>query len=55
MEQVDSPGDTEYNGAGFRSDISTRGNYSHTFTVAGDYNYIAGGFGDIGEEGGGYL
>lgn len=48
VQQVDKPGDTEYNGDGFLSDGSTRGSFTHTFTITGDYYFIAGGYGHIG-------
>ena len=51
VQQVDSPEDTDYNGDGFISDSSTRGSFNHVFTEAGDYYYIAGDYGDIGQFG----
>lgn len=55
--QVERPGDTEYNGYGFRSQPSITGRFSHSFTTPGTYYYIAEGYGHIGmtHEGHGYL
>jgi len=50
VAQVDSPGDQEYNGRGFRSSRAVTGTYSQTFTKPGVYYYIAQGFGHIGED-----
>ena len=49
VAQVYRPGDTRYNGVGFRSPTSVTGRFNHTFTTAGIYNYIAEGYGHIGE------
>lgn len=49
VQQIDQPGDTEYNGDGFISSSSTSGSFSQVFTETGDYYYIAGGYGHIGE------
>lgn len=48
VAQVNRPGDTEYNGIGFRSGRSITGSFSHTFTKPGTYYYIAEGYGHIG-------
>ena len=48
VQQVQVPGQGEYSGTGFRSESGTRGSFSHVFTEAGDYYYIAGGYGHIG-------
>ena len=52
--QVERPGDTEYNGYGFRSQPSITGRFSHSFTTPGTYYYIAEGYGHIGMDRGGY-
>ena len=48
--QVEQPGDTEYNGYGFRSEQRVTGTFSHSFTTPGTYYYIAEGFGHIGRD-----
>ena len=52
--QVEWPGDTEYNGYGFRSQPSITGRFSHSFTTPGTYYYIAEGYGHIGTYHGGH-
>ena len=48
--QVDGPGDTVYNGVGFRSGRSTTtGSFNNTFTKPGLFHYIAEGYGHIGK------
>lgn len=47
--ETSTPGDLQYNGVGFKSSSSIRGSFIHQFTEAGDYYYIASGFGHIGE------
>ena len=49
MAEVHAPGDTEYNGIGFRSRQSITGNFSHTFTTPGTYYYITEGYAHIGK------
>lgn len=49
VAEVSFPGDTEYNGEGFRSKQSVTGNFSHTFTTPGTYYYIAEGYAHIGK------
>lgn len=48
VAQIDSPGEVEYNGVGFRSRRSVMGNFSHTFTTPGTYYYITEGYAHIG-------
>lgn len=48
--QVDNPGDTEYNGRGFRSTAAITGSFSQTFTLPGTYYYIGEGYANIGEH-----
>ena len=48
VAEVNSPGEVEYNGVGFRSRQSITGNFSHTFTTPGTYYYITEGYGHIG-------
>ena len=48
VAQVNSPGEVEYNGVGFRSRRSVTGNFSHTFTTPGTYYYITEGYAHIG-------
>ena len=50
MAEVNSPGDTEYSGVGFRSTQSITGNFSHTFTTPGTYYYITEGYAHIGNH-----
>ena len=48
VAEVNSPGEMEYNGVGFRSRRSITGNFSHTFTTPGTYYYITEGYAHIG-------
>ena len=48
VAQVNSPGEMEYNGVGFRSRQSVTGSFSHTFTTPGTYYYITEGYAHIG-------
>ena len=49
VQQVAEPGDLEYDGEGFISESGVRGSFIRQFNEAGDYYYIAGGYGHIGE------
>lgn len=50
MAQVSGPQDTSYSGVGFRSEQSTTGAYSVTFTKPGTYHYITEGYAHIGKD-----
>ena len=47
--QVAAAGETEPMAGGFASEEGVRGSFSHTFTETGDFYFIAGGYGHIGE------
>ena len=49
VQQVVAVGDTEPMEGGFSSESGVRGSFRHMFTEVGDYHFIAGGYGHIGE------
>ena len=49
VAQTSGPQDTAYDGMGFRSEQSTTGSYSFTFTTPGTYYYITEGYAHIGK------
>ena len=49
VQQVAAAGETEPVEGGFSSESGVRGSFTHLFMETGDYYYIAGGYGHIGE------